>query len=225
MGKKLGVLMLVLALCLGGFAQGALAGTPTTYVVLPQGMSALNVRAGAGTGYGVVTWVYDGDEIDLIKVGTAWTKITVIRNQKTGYIKNQYIDEISDPVPDPQPKGACEAGRVTGGGVNLRKGAGTGYATVAKLASGTRLKLWGDDGNWMFVSTLSGKSGWISKTYIAKTYQAVTSARVNFRKSINGALIKTLPVGTKVTVTEMDGTWSKIKVGASTGWVFSKYLK
>ncbi len=233
MGKKLGVLLLALVLCLGAFApMAALAGTPTTYVTLPSTMSALNVRAEATTASEVVTWVYDGDMIDLNKVGSEWTRITVLRNNKSGYIKNIYILELPDapkPVdPDPSnpPKtGTAQAGTVTGGGVNVRKGPGSGYAKVAALSSGAKLKIWGQSGNWYFVTTASGKDGWISKTYVKPTYSATTTARVNFRQSVNGQLIKTLAAGTKVTVYAINGSWSKIKVGATTGWVYSRYLK
>lgn len=229
MGRKLGVILLALMLCLGAFAPvAAIAGASTTYVTLPSNMSALNVRSTASTGSDVVTWVCDGDEIELNKVGSEWTKITVLRNGKSGYIKNKYVLELpkNPSAPEtPSKSGAAQAGTVTGKGVNVRKGPGSGYAKVTSLASGSKLRIWSQSGNWYFVTTASGKDGWISKTYVKLTYAAVTTARVNFRQSINGKLIRTLPVGTNVTVQSISGTWSKVKVGTTTGWLFSKYLK
>lgn len=229
MGKKLAALVLSLLLCLGAFAPAAFAATATSYVVLPDNMTGLNVRSGPGTNYSVAGWAIDGDEIDLIKIGSSWTKITVLRSGKTGYIRNAYIKDLpkdSQTGSDhPQTSGTATAGRVSGRSVNLRKGAGTGYGSVGSLVSGTKLKIWGSEGNWYYVTTLSGKTGWISKTYVKTTYTAVTTARVNMRKTANGALIKTLASGTTVTVQSLTGNWSKVKSGSSTGYVYSKYLK
>lgn len=234
MGKKLGVLLLALVLCLGVFApMSAMAGTPTTYVTLPSGMTALNVRAEPSTSSAVVTWVYNGSMIDLISVGSEWTKIRTITNQNTGYIKNKYILELPDGSKDPDEpstpatpsKTGTAQAALTTAGVNVRKGPGSGYAKVTSVSAGTKLKIWGNSGNWYYVTTSTGKDGWISKTYCKLTYTAKTTARVNFREAVNGKLIKTLPVGTSCTVYATNGDWSKVKVGSTTGWLYSRYLK
>ena len=228
MGKKLVILVLALVLCLGAFSV-AHAGTPTSFVVLPDTMGGLNVRSGPGTNYSVAGWVISGDEIDLVKIGTTWTKITVIRSGKTGYIKNNYIADLKgkpSPEPAPSPQGAGQAARVSGASVNIRTGAGTGYAKIATLSSGTKLKILGSAGNWYHVTVLSsGKSGWVSKTYVKLGFTSTTTARVNLRASANGKLIKTLAKGTSVSVSSISGSWSKVKAGSSSGYVYSKYLK
>ncbi len=226
MGKKLVALVLSLVLCLAVAAPVALAVT-TTRVVLPSTMGGLNVRSGPGTNYAVAGWVIDGDEIEIVKQGASWTKIYVERSGKTGYIRNAYIKGLSDqPGPvDPSPSGTASAGRVTGRGVNLRKGPGTSYAAVTTLSSGAKLRIWDESGNWYYVTTLTGAKGWISKTYVASGYTMITSARVNLRKSANGELIKTLPSGTQVTVVSITGTWSKVKVGSTNGYLFNNYLR
>ena len=229
MKKKTLTLVLALMVALLACTPVAMAGTPTSFVDLPSGFTALNVRSGPGTNYSVAGWVVDGDEIDLLKIGDSWTKIQVIRSGRVGYIKNIYIDDLqggsSGGTSTPSTSGTATAGRVTGGGVNMRKGPGTGYAKVTTLSSGTPLKLWDSSGNWYYASTLGGTKGWISKTYVATGYTAYTTTRVNMRKSANGELIRTLSAGTKVSVQSITGTWSKVKVGSTTGYVFSKYLK
>lgn len=224
MGKKLVVLVLSLVLCLAAVAPVALAGTPTSHVVLPSTMGGLNVRSGPGTNYSVTGWVADGDEIDLIKVGATWTKITVIRSQKTGYIRNAYIGDLKNPE-TPSTSGTAAAGRVTGKGVGLRNGAGSSYGKIATLALGTKLRLWGERGNWYYATTLSGAKGWISKTYVTIGYTMVTSAAVNLRESANGVVIKKLAKGAKVSVESVTGKWSKVKVGSASGYVYNSYLK
>ena len=94
MKRKLVALVFSMILCLLAATPVALAGTPTSFVKLPSTMGGLNVRSGPGTNYKVAGWVVDGDEIDLIKVGSTWTKITVLRTDKTGYIRNDYIKDI-----------------------------------------------------------------------------------------------------------------------------------
>ncbi len=224
MKKKLVALVLAMTLCLLAVAPAAVAGTATSFVKLPSTMGGLNVRSGPGTNYKVAGWVVDGDEIDLIKVGSTWTKITVLRTDKTGYIRNSYIEDLSD-GDAPSTSGTATAGRVTGNGVGLRKGAGTGYARVAKLSIGTKLKLWDESGNWYYVTTLSGTKGWVSKTYVATGYTMTTSANVNLRKSANGKVVKTLAKGTKVSVESITGGWSKVTAGSVSGYVFNAYLR
>ncbi|MEA4898146.1 SH3 domain-containing protein [Bacillota bacterium Meth-B3] len=227
MGKKLVALVLSLVLCLAVAAPVALAGTPTTQVVLPSTMGGLNVRSGPGTNYSVAGWAIDGDEISIVKQGATWTKIYVERSGKTGYIRNAYIKELPDQPGevDPSPEGTAKAGRVTGRGVNLRKGPGTNYAAVATFRSGAKLRIWDESGNWYYVTALTGAKGWISKTYVASGYTMITSARVNLRKSANGELIKTLPSGTQVTVVSITGNWSKVKAGSVSGYLFNNYLR
>ncbi|MDL2207073.1 SH3 domain-containing protein [Eubacteriales bacterium OttesenSCG-928-N13] len=229
MGKKLVVLVLSVMLVLGMMAPAAMAGTASSFVVLPDTMGGLNVRSGPGTNYKVAGWATDGDEIDLIKIGTSWTKIRVIRSGKVGYIKNAFIKDVpsggSSQPSTPSTSGTASAGRVTGRSINLRSGAGTGYKVIGSATSGTKLKIWSEKGNWYYVTTLSGKKGWISKSYVSKGYTATTTARVNLRASANGKLVKTLSSGASVSVISITGSWSKVKAGQTTGYVYSKYLK
>lgn len=230
MGKKLVVLVLTLILAFGMCIPVALAASTRTEATLPDSMGGLIIRTGPGTGYDVAGWVKDGSAIDVISAGSKWSKIKAVHSGKTGYINNAYIKQL--PKSDGQSSseslsttGTATAGRVTGKSVNLRKGAGTGYATVKSLPSGTKLKIWGEKGNWYYVSTLSGTSGWMSKSYVKEGFTSETTARVNFRKSANGALVKTLDKGTSVSVVSMTGGWSKVKVDNTTGYVYTKYLK
>ena len=224
MKRKLIALVLSMVLCLLTAMPVALAGTPTSFVKLPPTMGGLNVRSGPGTNYKVVGWVVDGDEIDLIKVGSTWTKVAVTRTAKTGYIRNNYIKDLAD-GDAPATSGTASAGRVTGTGVGLRKGAGTGTVKVATLSLGTKLKLWDESGNWYYVTTLSGVKGWVSKTYVATGYTMTTTVSVNLRKSANGEIVKKLAKGTKVSVESITGGWSKVTAGSVSGYVYNSYLK
>jgi uncharacterized protein YgiM (DUF1202 family) len=185
-------------------------------------MGELNVRSGPGTNYKAVDCVANRDEIDLIKVGATWTKITVVQSLKTGYIKNAYIEGLKNPETT-STNGTATAGRVTGKGVGLRTGAGSSYCKVTTLALGTKLRLWDESGNKYYATTLSGTKGWISKNYVATGYTMLTSAAVNLRESANGAVVKKLAKGTKVTVESVTGKWSK--VSSDSGYVYNSFLK
>ncbi len=224
MGKKLTALVLTLVFCLT-LAMPAMAYGATTSVKLPATWTALNVRAGAGTNYAVVTWVSDGEKIDVVKEGATWSKITVARNGKTGYIRNAYIEDLPGDTTEPSTDGTALTGAVSGSRVNMRTGPGTGYGKITSLTKGAKLQIWEESGNWYYVTALSGEKGWMSKTYISLGYTMTTTANVNFRKSANGTVIKTLEKGTDVEVISVTGSWSKVKVGSTTGYVFSKYIR
>lgn len=223
MKQKALTLVLILTLALGALTPAATAASTQAFVDLPSGYTALNVRSGPGTNYSVSGWVVDGDAICILNSGSQWTRIQVVRSGRVGYIKNIYIDTQSSP--QPPTSGTATAGCVSGGGVNLRKGPGTGYAKVATLSRGTPLKLWSSSGNWYYASTLGGTKGWISKTYVSLGYTAYTTARVNLRESPNGALIRTLSTGAKVTVQSITGSWSRVKAGSSLGYVYNQYIR
>lgn len=218
MGKKLVTLVLSLVLVMG-LASSALAET----IKLPKAMEALTVRSGPGTDYEPVAWLQDGSEVKLISASGAWSKVKAIYNGKTGYIRSAYIRQAAD-TETPVKTGTATAGRVTGKSVNLRTLGSTTGKVVRSLPSGTKLKIWDSKGNWHYVTTLSGTSGWISKTYVKEGFTSKTTARVNLRKSANGELIKTLNKGASVSVISMTGAWSKVKVDGQTGYVFTKYL-
>lgn len=238
MGKKMASLVLVVLLALLALAPAALAAA-TAVVDLPASYSGLNVRQGPGLSYDVVAWVLDGDKITVTDYGTTWSKIKISKNGKTGYIKNIFFDasdepgepdEPDDPAPStPSTGSSYDVGRVTAkyasSYINMRKGPGTQYATVGSAKSGTRLKLYDLTGNWYYAVTSSGLKGYISKNYVGLGANYVTTARVNFRKTPNGALIRTLSSGTNAWVTSVSGGWSKAKVGSSTGYLYNSYLR
>ncbi|MEF9972381.1 MAG: SH3 domain-containing protein [Clostridia bacterium] len=231
MKNKLIALVLTVLVTLTAAAPLALAGTPSSFVNLPSSYGGLNVRSGPGTNYSVAGWVVDGDEIDLIKVGDTWTKVTVLRSGKTGYIKNRFIDDLpgggdeGDDTQTPSTGGTASTGRVTGSGVNLRKGPSASSGKVTSLSAGTKVRIWETKGNWAYVSTLGGTKGWMSLTYLSDTYTAKTTSRVNMRESANGTVIKKLPAGTTVIVKSVTGSWSKVSSNGTTGYIYNSYLR
>lgn len=209
---------------------GSTSTGPTVYVGKDGG--SLNVRKGPGTDYGIAGYVKHGQSISILSEGSTWTKIKVKSSGVTGYIKNKYIVGLSSASgsSSPSSSGSYDAASVTtktyGGKVNLRKGAGTGYASVASLGRGTVLKVYSQSGNWYKVSTKDGTTGYISKNYVSFGVTGRTTANVNFRKGAGTGydVISSLSKGTSVTVHSVSGNWAKVTANGKSGYISMNYL-
>ena len=127
-----------------------------------------------------------------------------------------------------------------GKSVNLRKGAGTRYESLASLDVGTELTVIGESGNWKKV-VAGNETGYIMNTYVSETKPAApeeqtvspswipaTGSRVYIAASRNGAVRtytsagsrtadgKAYPVGTPATVKAVQDGWVKLSVGSTT---------
>ena len=70
----------------------------------------------------------------------------------------------------------ADPGVVTGNGVNLRSGPGTGYSIYACLPKGTQVTVNGAEGNWYKV-TYNGYNGYMSKDYVSVHKGGTTTDR------------------------------------------------
>lgn len=61
------------------------------------------------------------------------------------------------------------AGKITGSAVNLRSGAGTGYAAIATLSKGTTVTITGKTGDWYKVK-YGSSTGYVFGDYLSPTY-------------------------------------------------------
>ena len=136
---------------------------------------------------------------------------------------------------------AAELGKgTTTENLNLRKGPGTQNAIIKVLPKGTKLSITEKDGDWLKVS-VNGQDGWVSADYVsqgtsatptpnAPASQAIgsgtTTENLNLRKGAGtqNAIIKVLPKGTKLSITEKDGDWLKVSVNGQDGWVSADYV-
>lgn len=222
--KRMFILLILAALLVPTIAMAATVKTQYSD-------GSLVVRSGPGTNYEPASWVKNGQSITVLEKGTTWSKIKVDSSGKTGYIKTKYISgdttgsDHGGSLLDPYELGTVTT-RYASSRVNLRKGAGTGYGVVTTLKRGALLFIKGEQGNWYKVHTVYGDEGWISKTYVADGIAAETTANVNLRKgpSTSRSVIKVLPDGTDCTAIAVDGDWTQVKAGKSTGWVYSRYI-
>ena len=129
---------------------------------------SVNVRTGPSLSHGVITSVPSGTYLNFAKKGSTdsrgvrWYKVT--HNGRTGWVSSRYCVIRNS-------KGGKTGKYVkTTASVNLRKGPGLNYGTIAALSSGTKLTYLGTSKTdsrgvrWYKVS-YKGKTCWISSRY------------------------------------------------------------
>lgn len=214
---------------------------PFVYVN-PEGGS-LKVRSGPGTGYSIAGYASHREPISVISRGETWSKIKVTRTGVTGYIMTKYIfgytvgvtvpptasapTETKPAITMPTKYDAASImTRTAYGVVNVRKGAGTGYASVAKLSRGDKLAVTGKSGDWYKVQTAAGKTGYVRKDYVSFGVTTKTTGEVNFRKGpgTNYTIIRELSKGASVIVHSVDGRWAKVTYSGKSGYLHMSYL-
>jgi len=217
-------------------APSSSSSTGTTIYVSAKGGS-LNVRKGPAISYSIAGYVQHGDSVTVLEKGSTWSKIKVARTGVVGYVKTKYIaGAASIPTTPSKPSTPAVSGdyrfatvttKTAKGTVNLRSGAGTGYASVGKLSRGAKLAVYGTSGNWCLVKTEDGKVGYIYNTYVAYGVTGRTTAGVNFRTGAGTGfgVITTIPKGYAVTVHGVTGNWANVSFDGRTGYVYVSYVK
>lgn len=215
---------------------------PMVYVNASGG--SLNVRKGPGTNYASLGYVKHKQSITVLNRGTTWSKIKVASTGTVGYIKTKYIFGATSGVSSSNTSTGSSSSsavvtkpstydaaaimtRTAFGTVNVRKGAGTNYASVTKLSRGEKLYVTGKTGDWYKVQTVNGKTGYVRNDYVSFGVTVKTTGSVNFRKGAGTSygVIRTLPNGTSVVLHSVNGKWAKVSCSGKTGYVSTSYLK
>ena len=145
--------------------------------------------------------------------------------------------------------------KITGGSVNVRSGAGTGYSVKTSVSKGTVLQCTGkaakdSGGNTWYQVKHGGVTGWVSAGYAKKTDKpsssytgpevsmsgksvVITGETVNVRAkpNLNGSDLGVVKKGTTLTFKGKKSTdsrgvaWYKVSYNGKTGWVSSKFSK
>ncbi|APF41271.1 SH3 domain-containing protein [Neomicrococcus aestuarii] len=131
--------------------------------------------------------------------------------------------------------------------VNMRSGPGTSYAIQTLVPNGTKVTATATSNGWYKI-TYNGKTGWVIDDYFKAittttvpttpttpttpvvtapttgTFKAISDVNIRTGAGMTYGVVKVLPAGGQVTVTQTSGGWSKVTYGSSTGWVASAYL-
>ena len=221
----------------------------TAYLVSSNGKK-INVRRGGGTAYALILQAPSGTEVTVLEKGTSWSKVKV--GVLTGYVQNTYVSKT---LPAATTTGTTTSAKTytayivssNGKKVNVRRGAGTGYAVNGQLEPGTKVTVIQDTASakWTHISA-GAVRGYVQNQYIskkapktdtstgavttAKTYSAYITSKdgkkVNVRRAAGKgyAAVGKLEYGTKVTVLSKEGKWYHIQSGSLKGYVHDDYI-
>ncbi len=160
----------------GGSSGGSSSGGTSTGKVSGTGGSGLNVRSGAGTGYGRIGGLGEGASVTIVGQSNGWYQIKY--GSGTGWVSSQFVKKGSG---GSSGGGSSSGGSSSGGststagyvsgtggaGVNVRSGAGTGYGRIGGLGEGASVTIVGQSNGWYQIKYGSG-TGWVSSQFIKK---------------------------------------------------------
>jgi len=136
-------------------------GAPRLYVTVGTvSVSALNMRTGPSTGYGIIATLPYGTQGTVIGQSNGWYNIQTSRG--TGWVLGTYFSVGGSSAPAPAP--ASGTGYVTVSSLNMRSGPSTGYGIIASLPYGTQGNVLAQSNGWYRISTNRG-TGWVLSTY------------------------------------------------------------
>lgn len=158
-------------------AQPESAGVPLARVTA----SALNLRAGAGTEFRVITELPQGTLVAVLTPG-AWSQV-MLENGTIGFVSEAYIARV----------GGQATARVDANAVNQRRGPGTSFPVMTTHPAGQVVALGGREGDWVRVSSSAGEGfilgsllsfGFLSPE-VPTRQEPVTQDLVGFRVTID----------------------------------------
>jgi len=179
-------------LCAALIAASATAIAPTfsaAEAVYAKTTSELNVRQGAGTGYGVIKVLKENESVTVIdRSNYYWVKVK-LSDGTTGYCYADYLDITTDGV--------------TTAALNVRKGAGTGYSLIKTVPKNTKVDIIRFCGSsWAYVKLADGTMGYVCTDYLdyvsnTSTVKTSVTTSSEFKLSIGA---RKIAVGTSYTV-------------------------
>ena len=145
----------------------------------------LNIRAGASSGFGLITSLPKGSYITLIAKSGSWWKVEYAEN-KFGYCHGDYIKVLS---------GNALTVSTNSGNLNVRSGPGTGYAKTGTVSRGETVIVLSTSGSWSRILYDGTKTGYVSSQYLSNAYAPVSLWVRNMK--------------------QMDDRWAEVEVAAS----------
>ena len=142
-------------------STGSSETSVTKYVNASVG---LNVRKGPSTSYSVITKLANGTQVTVKSTSNGWSKIT--SGSITGYVSSSYLTSSKPTTEDESSNEISETKYVEASvGLNVRKGPGTNYSVITKLANGTQVTVKSTSNGWSKI-TSGSVTGYVSSSYL-----------------------------------------------------------
>ncbi len=236
--KRLMALLLTLALMMtlltAPVAQAA------TYATATVKGGWLRLRAQPSTWSETISAYYTGTNVSILGGSGEWYYVST-PDGKTGYMHSDYLT-ITGSITGGQLDENTPAYVTSQNGksVRMRTGPSKSYSTVASYPVGTPVTILISGDDWCKVR-INGRTGYMMTEFITTTNTGsgngavtgttayVTSKNglsVNLRSGAGKlySVMASYAVGTKVTVLEWGGTWSRIRVNNTTGYMMTEFL-
>jgi uncharacterized protein YraI len=129
---------------------------------------ALNLRSGAGTGYGVILVMPGGAQVNLLgESSNGFVKVTY--NGSTGWAYGTYIQTGGSSSGSNSGSNSASGGTATifDGALNLRSGPGTGYGVLLVMPNGATVTLTGETSGGFSKVTYNGTTGWAYSGFLS----------------------------------------------------------
>ena len=245
MNKKIynGFLVLVLIIFFFSiFTHTVIAATSTSFpnygtIIGTSSYGGLNVRKGPSTSYASLGRISDGTLVKLESETNGWYKITY--KDQTAYIYGYNGNYVSINNNYASNNKILYTGTVSAsGGLNVRKGPSTSYASLGRISDGTKVHLLSEKSNGWYKITYNNQVAYISGTYVKNIVSCVTTppspstsnpnatvivADLNVRKGpgTSYASLGKLPYGYQVEILEKTSNgWYKITYNNQKAYIY-----
>ncbi len=184
----------------------------------------LNIREGAGTNYDTAGSLTYGARVEILEKDGSWGRT------KDGWIHMDYIYQ------DGTNGTNRDSGTVTGNGLRIRSGPGTGYGSLGSYSSGDRVNILEQ---FTYGNTTWGctNKGWISLDYVdldsdddddndsdeaSGRTGTITAGELNIREGAGSDYdaVGSYLYGDEVTILETSGNWGR----TNQGWISLNYV-
>ncbi|WP_051688031.1 N-acetylmuramoyl-L-alanine amidase [Desulfofalx alkaliphila] len=153
-------------------------GTGATGQVAVVTDALVNLRSGPGTSHDIAGQVAQGDRLPVLGKEGHWLQVQDSKGQPAwiaGWLVRVEGRSQPEQAPAQQAPSSGKYVVLTGDGVNVRSGPGTGHSIVETVNRGERLNRLAEEGQWYKVQLPNGKEGWVAN-WLAKIDDAAPPA-------------------------------------------------
>ena len=170
---------------------------------------------------------------DLKQAETKKVEVKEVKEEEPAQEEKKAKESAAEAPASASTTGVEALGIVSGTGVRMRGGPGTGYSVLMTMRQNTAVAITGKDGNWYKV-LYDGTSGYISGDYVTRHDSAsglsytgrVTADTLNIRSApgSGSSAVGSVQRGAYVTVTGIEKGWYAVSYNGVSGYVSGDYV-